>query len=105
MADAPHADQAANGQAANGFGHPIAGSYLAVFAEDDEAGEKLPKNASLLRALVLVIFFRLALGWLVAFGWMRRRSEVCSPIRGWFHSIVHLHQRRLIATLLGVFRL
>jgi hypothetical protein len=100
MANAPLAEQAANG-----YGHPIAGNYLAVLAEEDEAGEKLPKNAALLRALVFVLFFGLALGWLVGSGWRRRRPEGCSLIRCWFHSIVHLHQRRHIATLLEVFRL
>src|SRR3954470_19876432 len=74
MADAPHAEQAANG-----YGHSIDGNYPAVFAEEDEAGEMLPKNATLLRALVVVLF-GLALGWLVASGRMRRRPEVCSPI-------------------------
>jgi hypothetical protein len=98
MANAPHAEQAANG-----YGVPIAGNYLAVLAEEDEAGEKLPKNAALLRALVFVLFFGLALGWQVVSGWRRRRPEGCSLIRCCFHSIVRLHQRRRIATLLGVF--
>jgi hypothetical protein len=100
MADAPHAEQAANG-----YGHQIDGHYFAVFAAEDEAGEKLPKNAVLLRTLVLVLFFGLALGWLVASGLRRRRPEVCSPIRCWFHCVVHLHQRRAVASLLGVFLL
>jgi hypothetical protein len=100
MADAPHAEQPANGNE-----YPIDGDYLAVFAEEDEAGNKLPKNAALLRSLALVLFIGLALGWIVISGWRRRRLEVCSLIRCWFHSIVHLHQRRLISTLLGVFLL
>jgi hypothetical protein len=100
MADAPHVEQPANGN-----GYPIDGTYLAVFAEEDGAGNKLPKNAAHLRALVFVLFIGLALGWLVVSGWRRRRPEVFSLIRCWFLSIVSLHQRRLIATLLGVFRL
>jgi hypothetical protein len=100
MADAPHAEQAANG-----YGHRIDGNYLAVFAPEDEAGDKLPKNAALLRTLVFVLFIGLALGWQGVSGLRRRRPEVTSLIRCWFHSIVHLHQRRAVATLLGVFRL
>jgi hypothetical protein len=100
MADAPHAEQAANG-----YGHPIHANYLAVYAEEDEPGDELPKNAALLRALVIVLFFGLTLGWLGVSGWRRREPEVCSLIRCWFHSVVRLHQRRLIATLLGVFLL
>ena len=100
LAGAPHAEQAANG-----YGHQIDGTYFALFAEEDEAGNKLPKNAVLLRTLVLMLCFGTALRWLVVFGWIRSRLEACSPIRGWFHSVVHLHQRRAVATLLGVFRL
>jgi hypothetical protein len=100
MAGAPHVEQPVNG-----YGYPIDGTYLAVVAEDDEARNKLPKNAALLRALVFVLIFGLALGWTVASGWRRRRPELCSLTRGWFHSMVRLHQRRAIATLLGVFRL
>ena len=100
VAEAPFAEQADNWD-----GYPIDDYYLAEVAQEDEAGNKLPKNARLLRSLVFVLFFGLALGWIAVSGWMRRRLEVCSPIRCWFHSIVHLHQRRLIATLLGVFRL
>jgi hypothetical protein len=99
-AGTPHAEQADNWD-----GYPIDDYYLAVFAAEDEAGEKLPKNAALLRTLVIVLFFGTAFGWLVACGWMRRMPEVASPIRCWFHSVVHLHQRRAVATLLGVFRL
>jgi len=73
---APHAEQLANG-----YGHRIDGNYLAVFATEDKAGEKLPKNATLLRALVFVLFFGLAFVWLGVCGWVRRRPEVCSPIR------------------------
>jgi hypothetical protein len=100
MAGTPHAEQAANGD-----GYPIDDYYLAVFAAEDEAGEKLPKNAMLLRTLVIVLFFGLALEWIVVSGWMGRRPEVTSLNRCWFHSVVHLHQRRAVATLLGVFRL
>ena len=100
MGGTPHAEQAANG-----YGHQIDGTYLAVFAAEDEAGDKFPKNAALLRMLVLVLFFGPALGWLLASDWMRLRPRVCSPIKCWFHSMVHLHQRRAVATLLGVYRL
>jgi hypothetical protein len=101
LAGAPHAEQAANGS-----GHQIDGNYLAVFAAEDEAKDKLPRNATLLRTLlVLVLFFGTALGWLGVSSWMRGRPEVCSPIRYCFHCVVHLHQRRAVATLLGVFRL
>ena len=100
MADTPHAERAANGN-----GYPVDSDYLAVFAAEGEAGKKLPKNAALLRTLVLVLFFGTALGCLGVSGWMRRRPEVCSLTRCWFHSVVHLHQRRAVATLLEVFQL
>jgi hypothetical protein len=100
MAGAPHAEQAAYG-----YGYRIDENYLAVYAEEDEVGNKLPKNATLLRALAFVLFFGLALGWLVTSGWRRRRPEVCSLNGCWFHSIVRLYQRRAVATLLGVFLL
>jgi hypothetical protein len=100
VAGAPHAEQAANG-----YGHHIDGNYLAVFAQEDEAGDKPPKNAALLRTLVLVLFFGPVLGWLLPAGWRRRSPEVRLPIRCCFHSMVHLHQRRAVASLLGVFRL
>jgi hypothetical protein len=100
LAGAPHAEQAANG-----FGHQMDGNYFVVFAAEDEAKDKLPRNATLLRTLVFMLFCGTALGWLGVSGWMRRRAEVCSPIRCWVHCVVHLHQRRAVATLLGVFRL
>jgi hypothetical protein len=100
MVDVPHAEQAAYSH-----GHSIDGTYLAVFADEDDAGKELPKNAALLKALVFVLFIGLALGWIVLSGWRRRRPEVCSLIGCWFHSMARLHQRRAIATLLGVFLL
>jgi hypothetical protein len=100
VAGAPHVEQAANGS-----GHQIAGNHFAVFAAEDEAKDKLPRNATLLRTLVFVLFFGTALGLLEVSSWMRPRAEVCSPIRCWFHCVVHLNQRRAVATLLGVFRL
>jgi hypothetical protein len=101
VAEAPFAEQAANED-----GYPIDDYYLAEIAQDSEAEEQLPKNAALLRSLVLVLFFGPVLWWLLAASaWMRCRSEVCSTIRCWFHSMVHLHQRRGVPTLLGVFRL
>jgi hypothetical protein len=100
MAGTPHAEQAASG-----YGHSLDVDYLAVFAAEDETEDKLPKNATLLRTLVFVLFFELALGWLGVSGWMRRRPEVTSLSRCWFHSMVHLHQRRAVASFLGVFRL
>ena len=99
MADAPHAEQAAYG-----YGDPIDGDPLDVFAAEGEDGEKLPKNAALLRALVLVPFFVL-LGWIAVSRWRRCKPEVCSLIRGWFRSLIRLHQRRAVATLLGIFLL
>jgi hypothetical protein len=98
MVGAPHAEQVANG-------HQIDGQYPAMFAEEDEVSGELPKNAMLLRTLVLVYFFGPALGWLVASGWRGSGPEVTSLFRCCFHSMVHLHQRRVVATLLGVFRL
>jgi hypothetical protein len=98
MADAPHAEQVANG-------HPIDGQYPAVFAEEDEVSDALPKNAMLLRTLVLALFSGPALGWLLACGWIRGRPEETSLFECCFHSMVRLHQRRAVATLLGVFRL
>jgi hypothetical protein len=90
-------------QVANG--HPIDGQYLAILAEEDEVSDQLPKNAELLSTLVLVLFFGPALGWLVASGWRGSKPEVTSLMRCCFHSMVHLHQRRAVATVLGVFRL
>jgi hypothetical protein len=91
-------------QVANG--HPIDGQYLAFFAEEDEGSDQLPKNAVLLSTLVLVLFYGPALGWwLVASGWRGSRPEDTSLMRCCYHSMVHLHQRRTVATLLEVFRL
>ena len=99
MVGAPHAEQGANG-------HPIDGKYPAMFAEEDKVRDKLPKNAMLLRTLVLVLFFGPALGWLLlASGWRGSRPEDNSLMRCCFHSMVRLHQVRAVATLLGVFRL
>jgi hypothetical protein len=95
----------ASGSAQVANGHPIDGKYLAMFAEEDEVSDQLPNNAMLLRMLVLVLFYGPALGGLLASGWRGSRPEVTSPIRCCFHSMVHLHQRRAVATLLGVFRL
>ena len=99
MADAPHAEQVANG-------HPIDGQYPAMFAdEEDEVSDQLPKNAMLLSTLVLVLFYGPALGWLMISCWRGSRPEDNSLKRCCFHSIIHLHQVRAVATLLGVFRL
>jgi hypothetical protein len=95
----------ANGSEQVANGHQIDGQYLAMFAEEDEGSDKLPKNAMLLRTLVLVYFYGPALGWLLASCWRGSRPEDTSLMRCCFHSIVHLHQRRAVATLLGVFRL
>jgi hypothetical protein len=98
MVGAPHAEQEANG-------HPIDGQYPAMLAEEDEGSGELPKNAMLLRTLVVVYFFGPALGWLVACSWRGSRPEDTSLMRCCFHCMVHLHQRRAVATLLEVFRL
>jgi hypothetical protein len=90
-------------QVANG--HQIDGQYLAVLADEDEGSDKLPKNAMLLSTLVVVYFFGPVLGWLVACGWRGSRPEDTSLMRCCYHCMVHLHQRRVVATLLGVFRL
>jgi hypothetical protein len=99
-AGAPFAEQSTNSD-----GYPTEDYYPARVAAEGEAREKLPKNATLLRTMVLVFFFGSVLGWLLASDLMRRRPEVCSPIKCCFHSMVHLHQRRAVATLLGVSRL
>jgi hypothetical protein len=99
MMRVPHAEQVANGL-------PIEGKYPVMFADEENEGSyKLPKNAMLLRTLVLVLFYESALGWLLVSGWRGSRPEDASPIRCCFHSMVHLHQRRAVATLLEVFRL
>jgi len=99
MVGVPHAEQVANG-------HQIDGQYPAMLAnEEDEGSDQLPKNAMLLRTLVVVYFFGPALGWLLACGWIRGKPEVTSLMRCCFHCMVRLHQRRGVATLLGVFRL
>jgi hypothetical protein len=94
----PHAEQAANG-------HQIDGQYPAMLAEEDESSDALPKNAMLLRTLVVVYFFGPALGWLVACSWRGSRPEDTSLMRCCFYCMVHLHQRRAVATLLEVFRM
>jgi hypothetical protein len=100
MVGTPHAAHVANG-------HPIEGKYPAMFADEEDGGrDQLPKNAVLLRTLVLALFSGLVLGWLLlSSGWRGSRSEDTSPIRCCFHSMVRLHQRRAVATLLGVFLL
>ena len=91
-------------QVANG--HPIDGQYPAMFAdEEDQVSDQLPKNAKLLSTLVVVYFFGPAMGWLLASGWRGIRPEHISLMRCCYHCMVHLHQRRAVATLLGVFRL
>jgi hypothetical protein len=97
---APHAEQVVNG-------HPIDGQYPGMVAdEEDEGRDQLPKNAMLLlRTLVVVLFYGSALGWLLASAARGSRPEVTSPFRCCFHCMVRLHQRRGVATLLGVFRL
>ena len=100
-ADVPYAEQSTNSD-----GYPLDGTYLAEFAQESEPDDRLPKNSALLKNLVLVLFFGPVLWWLVVSGWMRCRQEVCSQIKCWLHSMVHLHQRRGVATLfLGVFLL
>jgi hypothetical protein len=98
MVGAPHAEPVANG-------HPIEGKYPAMLAEEDEVSDGLPKNAVLLSALVLVYFYGPALGWLLVSGWRGSRPEDTSPIMCCSHSIVHLYQRRTVASLLEVFRM
>ena len=98
MEGAPHAEQVANG-------HQIDGQYPAMFAEEGEVSDERPKNAMLLRTLVLVLFYGSALGWLLASCWRGSRPEDTSLMRCCFHSMVHLHQRRAVASLLGIFRL
>ena len=98
MVSAPHGEQVANGR-------QMDVKYPAMLAEEDEGSDQLPKNAMLLRTLVVVYFFGPALGWLVARGWIRGKPEVTSLMRCCFHCMVRLHQRRAVATLLGVFRL
>ena len=98
MVGAPHTEQVANG-------HQIDGKYPAMVAEEDKVRDELPKNARLLETLVLVYFFGPALGWLVASGWRGSRPEDISLFKCCFHSMVRLHQRRAVATLLEVFRL
>jgi hypothetical protein len=95
---APNAEQVANRL-------PIEGKYPAVFAEEDEGRDGVPKNAVLLRTLVLALFYGPIVGWLGAPGQTRSRAEVTSPFRCCFQSMVLLHQRRSVATLLGVYRL
>ena len=99
-AGSPHADQVANG-----YRYLIDGNYLAALAEDDEASDELPENATLLTTLLVAVFFVRALGWLLAFGSMRRRLKVPSLSGCCLPSIIRHHQRRPVTTLLGVFQL
>jgi hypothetical protein len=103
LTGAAHAEHGANGGAHE---HPIDENHLLdVLAEENEARDKLPANATLLTMLALVASFGLALGWLPASGWSSPRSQVSLLIRCCFHSIVHVQHGRPVATLLGVFRL
>jgi hypothetical protein len=79
--------------------------YFAALAEEAEASDKLPRNATLLTALLLTVFFGIALGWLLVSGRTRRRLEGFALMGYCFPSIGCRHQRRLVAALLGVFRL
>ena len=100
MVDSLHADQVANG-----YGDVIDGNYLPAFAAEAEASDKLPRNAAVLTALLLVGFFGTIIGWLLALGWPRRRSRIPLLIGCCFPSIGRRHQRRPVAALLEVFRL
>ena len=83
--------------------YPLDGTFLAEFAQESEPDDRLPINAALLKSLVLVLFFGPVLWWLAASRWMRRRQKVCSAVRCWFHSMIHLCQRRGVPTLfLGI---
>jgi hypothetical protein len=61
MANSPHMEQGTNG-------YPLAGSYLAVPAEEAKNDDKGPVNAGLLTALLLALFFGMAAGWPLANG-------------------------------------
>ena len=76
-----------------------------MLAKEDEVSGELPKNAMHLSTLFLVYFYGPAMGWLVACSWRGSRPEHISLKRCCFHCMVHLHQRRAVATVLGVFRL
>jgi hypothetical protein len=69
IANSPQMEQGNNG-------YPLAGSYLAVPAEEAENGDKGPVNAGLLTALLLALFFGMAAGWPLANG--RSRKAFCS---------------------------
>ena len=69
MANSPPLEQGANG-------FPLAGSYLAVPAEEVENDDKGPVNAGLLTALLLAFFFGMAAGWPLANG--RGHQVFCS---------------------------
>src|SRR5918995_2051062 len=69
MANSPPLEQGANG-------FPLAGSYLAVPAEEVENDDKGPVNAGLLTALLLAFFFGMAAGWPLANG--QEREAFCS---------------------------
>ena len=90
-------------QVANG--HPIDGQYLVMLAEEDKVSDELPKNAMLLTMFVLVYFFGPALGWLFFLVGEAAGPRIPRPSGVVFTPMVHLHQRRAVATLLGVFRL
>jgi hypothetical protein len=103
LAGAAHAQHRTNGGAQE---RPIDENYLLdVLADESEARDKFPANASLLTMLVFVVLFGPALRWLPASGWAGPGSRISLLIRCCFHSIVHVQQGRPVATLLGVFRL
>ncbi len=69
MSNSTHMEQGANG-------YPLAGSYLAVPAEEAENDDKGPVNTGLLTALLLALFFGMAAGWPLANG--RGHEAFCS---------------------------
>jgi hypothetical protein len=89
----------------NGYRHSKGANPHAIFADEGEAGDKLPANAALLTALVLGVFVWTALWWSGMFARTRPRSRVCSPTQNQFHSMLCFIQQRPVATLLAVLRL
>jgi hypothetical protein len=88
----------ANGSEQEANGLPIDGQYAAILAEEDQVSDQLPKNAMLLRTLVLALFIgpfslhnssasatscRYPIGSLPAVGW---RSVVLHPSSCLFHA-------------------
>ena len=93
-----HYSQADQGM--NGDGQPSTGIYLATIGEEAKDADKVPVNAGLLTALLLVVFFGAVVGWLLSNN-PGPGSFRSSSVTRWLSFVTN----REAAPFLGVFRL